>query len=192
MKRRNVIVSICLLLTFLSASSASAQSPTVLGSLEKASVRALAWFKTLTVPIAEIVEAEERTQLLEALSDLSKDLYAIEQDKQVFLQLLKRDLLDREAIYKRTGMLITNIDKARQSLRKLGPILRQKYQVGGAEVEALLSDAAIARKIWVAELYGERTPEDRARRQALIEEGERALKALHEANVELSKLITKL
>ncbi|MDQ3775746.1 MAG: hypothetical protein M3461_16050 [Pseudomonadota bacterium] len=173
MKRRNVIGPVCLLLTFLSTSNASAQSSTVLGSLEKASIRALAWFKALGAPIAEIVAAEERTQLLEALSDLSKDLYAIEQDKQVFIQLLKRDTLDQDAIYSRTGKLMTSIDKARQSLRRLGPILRQRYQVGGAEVEALLSDAAIARKIWVAELYG--APRDSIRRQALIAEGERAL-----------------
>jgi hypothetical protein len=144
----------------------------------------------MSTPLAEIVAAEERTQLLESLSDLSKDLYAIEQDKLVFLQLLKRDALDRDAIYSRTARLRNSIDRARVSLRKVGPLLRQKYKAGGVEVEALLSDAAIARKIWVDELYG--APDNTSQRQAVIGDAEKALAALREANLELSKLITKL
>ena len=53
--------------------------------------------RAMAAPLTEIVTAEERTQLLEALSDLSMDLYAIEQDKLVFIQLLKRDKLDKGA-----------------------------------------------------------------------------------------------
>lgn len=190
MKRRELILAICSMSASLMLFDARAQPATVLDSLEKASVRALAWFKSLATPIGEIVAAEERNQLLDALSDLSKALYSIEQDKQVFIQLLKRDILDQQAIYSRTAKLMTSIEDARQSLKKVGPLLRQRYQIGGVEVEELLSEAAISRKIWVSELYG--SPYDSARRQASIAEGERALRALHNANVELSKLITKL
>ena len=190
MNRRTIIIAVLAMSTWQLPFSAGAQPTTVLDSLERASVRALAWFKSLAAPIGEIVAAEERNQLLDALSDLSKDLYSIEQDKQVFIQLLKRDRLDQQTIYARTAKLMTSIENARKSLRRVGPLLRQRYQIGGVEVEGLLSEAAVARKIWVSELYG--APYNPVLRQASIAEGERALKALHDANVELSKLITKL
>jgi hypothetical protein len=168
----------------------AAEATTELEILEKASIRALEWFRAMAAPLTEIVTAEERTQLLEALSDLSKDLYAIEQDKLVFIQLLKRDKLDKKAITSRTSNLMQSIENARQSLQKVGPLLRQRYQLGGVEVEALLSEAAIKRKIWVNQLYD--APDDIAQRQDVIAEGEKALAALREANTELAKLIARL
>ncbi|MER2512335.1 MAG: hypothetical protein ABTQ25_07950 [Nitrosomonas ureae] len=189
-KKPNELVRVVLLVCFLLPNISTAQESPVFDNLERGSIRALEWFQALTAPITAIVEAEKRTQLLEALSELSKDLYAIEQDKLVFIQLLKREELDQPTIYRRTSMLMEDIDKTRRSLKKVGPLLRLKYQLGGAEVETLLSEAAVTRKIWVNQFYEE--PEDLSQRQDLIAEGEAALKALREASLELSKLITRL
>lgn len=190
MKFRKLIATICLISLWHFVTNAGAQPASNLDSLEKASVQALNWFKSLAAPIGEIVAAEKRNQLLDALSDLSKDLYAIEQDKRVFIQLLKREKVDAQAISSRTSKLMSSIDSARGSLQRVGPLLRQQHQVGGVQVESLLSDAAIDRKMWVSDLNG--APADPIKRQKSIVEGERALKALHEANVELALLITKL
>ncbi|MET0859058.1 MAG: hypothetical protein ABWY27_20090 [Telluria sp.] len=190
MNFRKRMATICLISLWFCSTHSTAQPASTLDALESASVRALVWFKSLAAPIGEIVAAEKRTQLLEALSDLSKDLYAIEQDKQVFVQLLKREKMDQQAIVTRTEKLMTSIDNARASLARVGPLLRQQHRIGGVQVETLLSNAAIDRKMWVSDLYG--APADPIKRQKTIAEGERALKALHDANVELSVLITKL
>ena len=67
-----------------------AQQPATLDALQQASVKALGWFKSLMEPISQIVAIEERNQLRNALLDLSKDLYGIEQDKALYLKALQR------------------------------------------------------------------------------------------------------
>lgn len=168
----------------------AASQPVALDSLEKASIRLLEWFKALGGSLDAIVAMERKSQLVGALSDFSDDLYAIELDKAALIQLLKRDRLNRQYIYQRTGELMSSIERARQSLRKVGPMLRLQYASGGIEVEKLLSDAALARKVWVSELYegGPAIPN----REAAVAEGERALTALQLANAELAKLLSKL
>ena len=181
-----VLLGVCLLLSKLSI----AQDNPIFDDLKKASIAATEWFQAIAVPITAIVEAEKRRQLREVLSELSIYLYSIEHDKLMFIELLKRDKLDKNAIYKSTSLLQMNIDNARKSLKKVGPLLRFEYQHGGDKVEALLSEAAVTRKIWINQLYD--MPDDFLQRQEVIAEGEEALKALRNANLELSKLITKL
>jgi hypothetical protein len=190
MRRRRLLVLASACCAAATAGVSRAQQPAVLDTLQKASVAALSWFRSLMEPISLLVAAEERNQLLESLSQLSIDLYAIEQDKQVLVQLLKRNLVDQAALSMRAERLRVSIERARDSLRRLGPLLRLRYKDGGEQVDALLADAAVARKYWVEQYFF--VPLDSSRRQNAIAEGEQAISALRAANVELAKLIQRL
>lgn len=164
--------------------------PSALDALERASMRLLEWFRSLAIPLDAIVATERRAQLFNALNAFSDDLYSIEIDKSALIQLLKRDRLNKEYIYARTGELMRSITRSRETLRTVGPLLRSQHALGGDEIEVLLFEAAAARKVWVAELYaaGPEIPN----RFAAVAEGERALNALRAANAELAKLLTRL
>lgn len=151
---------------------------------------ALQWFQELRRPLDQIVAAEKRDQLMEHMSQLSVNLFAIEQDKALLLRLLARPQVDRNQVANNLSRLNQNLGAARATLRRIGPLLRQEHRAGGVGVEAALSDAIVARKGWVEEAQG--LLNNPARRASLIKEGTSTLKALRAANVELSRLLTRL
>ena len=187
MKRRSVLIW----LTALNlANPAIVRADPTMDALQQASVAALQWFKVLMVSIKDIVETQKRNQLREAFADLGNAMYAVEKDKELLLSLIVREPADFMAIRGIGDRLTRNIEKIRQELLRVGPLLRQQYASQGVKVEQLLSEAMMARKMWVGDLS--QMDIDRARKDDLIVQGKAAIKALREAHVALSELITRI
>lgn len=183
-------LSIVLMLFFVFMHSGSSQAMNVLvkgDPLEEAGLKALNWFKSLMSSLDDIVDTEKKTQLENNLRNLGKSLYSIESDKRVLLQRLERGSLspdDKELLN-----LIESITEARSDLKLIGFSMKEKHRQGGLQVENLLSQA-IDGKSWVEELRKKQLSKEKTKE--VLEQGQKALQSLSEANAELAKLIGKL
>lgn len=187
--RRSVVVALSACVAAVPLSARAAEE-IALDALEKASLLAVSWFKSLGAAMQGLVATEERSQLRRQLGALSKELYGIELAKLAFLEQLKRERLSDADIQATSRDLLNSVESTRAALRKTAPILRQQYAAGGEGVEKLLSQA-VTGKAWLFDTHAITTSTADQRRD-VIQQGERAVAALREANVQLALLIPKL
>lgn len=154
----------------------------------KAATLLARWFVDLLRPFQEIGATAEKQHLIDALVDLNRDLFEVEQEKRyVVIALQRRPLVQRE-LQRASDSLSSKIDDLRESLRDLGPKLRIAYRAGADESIDLLSEALITRKGFVYNL-GQVT-EATAERD--ISEAKATIKALAQAQRKLADVISAL
>lgn len=187
--------SVCIVLLsviWMNCGSVSAQPIDEIDATRKASDGIFAWFKALQGHAADLADSAERHQLIQKLKDLRKDLYDLEQDKSFFLEELSRDQLDHYQLNRAVDDFNESIRSARNGVREVGLSLRERFRDGGLEVEGALQHAVSDRKGWVTKFQQSISSGAPIDPTSHIEEGWKAVRALRNASVELTKLITTI
>jgi hypothetical protein len=154
----------------------------------KAATQLTRWFGDLLRPFQEIGAIAEKQHLIDALVDLNRDLFEVEQEKRyVIIALLRRPLVHSE-LQQTSDALGAKIGRLRQSLLSVGPKLRIAYRAGADEAIALLSEALVTRKGFVYNL-GSVTE---ATAEQDISEAQAAILALDQAQRKLADVIAAL
>lgn len=169
-----------------------AQAVDEIDATRQASDGVFAWFKSLQAHAADLVDSAERHQLIQKLKDLRKDLYDLEQDKNFFLDELARNQLDHYQLNRAVNDFNKSILTVRAGVRDVGLSLREQFQKGGLEVERVLRSAVSNRKGWVERFRVSISTGSPIDPGSHILEGRKAVEALRNASVELTKLIAKL
>lgn len=188
-RSRSLWIALLLLLSTPSASVAQEA-----GSLEQAAEKLLSWFSGLVSKAEQIGKQAERGYLIDRLTDLSRDLYLLETDKEYLVrEALSRTPVNAHEIGRVTAELQGRILSVRSALRDIGARLSREHAAGGFEADVLLRDALIDRKNFVVRLQDSLpTGLDPDSLGQLRAEGEGAVMALRNARHAMDELITKL
>ncbi len=160
--------------------------------LQTATISMVKWFKTLIDEISEIVEEEEKRDLIEGLTELKKDIYNLEQDKRFLLESLRQDEIFKYEIEVALQDMDKSLKNVRKKIRLVSLKLREQFREGGLEVEEQLLKATGRRKIWLSNLSDQIENDADLNLESIISSGEEAVQSLKEATMELSILIDKL
>jgi len=154
----------------------------------KAATQLTKWFSDLLRPFQEIGATAEKQYLIDALTNLNRNLFDVEQDKRYVVIALRRRPLVSGELRRTSVSIVEKIHALRESLKDLGPKLRLAYRAGADESIELLSDALDERKNF-ADNLGQVT-EATADRNIL--EAQAAIQALSQAQRKLADVITAL
>lgn len=185
--------TLCLvIILFLSAPSVSFAQER--GFLEQAADKILSWFSSLASKAGQIGAEAERGYLIDRLTDLNRELYLLETDKEYLVRdALSRTPVNAHEVGRVTSELQGRILAVRSSLRDIGAKLSREHAAGGFEVDLLLRDALQDRKNFVVRLQDTLPsvpdPQSLSRFRA---EGEGAVMALRMARHATGELIAKL
>jgi len=157
---------------------------------------AVAWFRSLFKPIAELAEDIDRIRLADRLTELGNSFESMVSDKREIAALLRREL-DADALTRlkqAADKLKANVQVARQRMEAVAFPLKQAYREQGKFAAELLSEALVGGKAWLPELARKAgtsagTPFSEDDRRRYAEEAEASARALGEAAGELSKLV---
>ena len=180
------ILIVAIWMTILPATKARAeQNPfaTVLAATQLAN-----WFSNLLRPFEEIGQVAEKHYLINALTDLNRDLFELEQDKRYVIIALKRRPLVEAELKRASDSLTQRIKRLRKTLRTVAPKLRIAYRADSDVAINLLSEALITKKGFVYNL-GAVTE---ATALGDIVAAENAVDALSSAQQRLADVISKL
>jgi hypothetical protein len=183
-----------LLFAFVALNAPSLSPAQEGGSLEQAADKIISWFTGLASKARQIGTQAERGYLVDRLTDLNREIYLLETDK----EYLVRDALSRTPVNAHEiGRVATELQgrilAIRSSLRDIGARLSTEHAAGGFEVDLLLRDALQDRKNFVFRLQDRLAsgldPEPLSQFRS---EGERAIMALRKARNATGDLIAKL
>lgn len=145
--------AVTLLLLLASPLDVSAEESSL--STVEAATRLTRWFQELLKPFEEIGATAEKQNLIDALVDLNRDLFEVEQEKRYAITALKRRPLVRAELQRASASINEKLTRLRQSLLRLGPKLRVAYRKGGDETVSLLSQALNSTNAFVFNLSEE-------------------------------------
>lgn len=146
------------------------------------------WFEELLGSFQEIGETADRQKLINALVDLNRSLFDVEQDKRYVVVALQRRPLVLAELQQSSNTLLTKITGLQASLRKFGPKLRIAYRAGGDKAINSLSNAISSKRAF-ANTLGEVTEETAER---YSDEAKAAIQALSQAQEKLADVIVAL
>ena len=190
--RLGVVVILTLAPLAPSSNAAGAGPVESIDALQKASLGMFVWFQELLASAEQLVDQENRRRLIEDLTNLSKSIYDLEQDKRYLLDELKRTPVNPAGIERAVKDSDSSLRELRQQLRQLGLQIRQQFRHGGVEVEKALADAAGTRKLWLEEVVKAVERGNFSDFGPLLNKGRETVEALAAANLELIKLIDRL
>jgi hypothetical protein len=160
--------------------------------LEQAATHLRDWFDSLLGHIDDIVAKEDRRRLADKLQTLEGALYRFEWDKRQLIESITAPDFNDGRIADSASRLEASLGEVRAVLTDNGLPLRKAWKDKGDEVELELEDALGVRKGWINGLRGSLQRHEPVDRDAVAKKGEAALKQLREANVALTKLISRL
>ena len=155
----------------------------------KAATQLAHWFSDLLRPFQEIGAIAEKERLIDALVDLNRDLFEVEQEKRYLVIALRRRPIVIAELQRASDSLGRKILRLRESLLELAPKLRIAYRAGADESIDLLSEALVTRKGFVYDL-GQVTDATAAERATT--EAQAAVHALGQAQSKLADVIAAL
>jgi hypothetical protein len=177
---------------FLSAPSASFAQER--GSLEQAADKILSWFSDLALKAGQIGAVAEKGYLIDRLTDLNRELYLLESDKEYLVRdALSRTPVNAHEVGRVATELQSKIEAVRSTLRDIGAKLSSEHAAGGFEVDLLLRDALQDRKSFVFRLQNALPSGlDQQSLSQFRVEGEGAIMALRKARHATGEFIAKL
>lgn len=145
-------------------------------------------FSKLLKPFEAIGETAERQYLIDALVDLNRALFELEQEKRYVIIALKRRPLVQNELQRASLSIRGKIRSLQESLAKVGPKLRVAYRADADEAISLLTTALFGHSA-VAFTEGGFSESNAA---SDIESSKAAAKALSDAQIKLADVIVAL